>query len=435
MRETYWLIYGAAAIAAIGLHLHLRRRRERGAGEALQAAQQAGLNEPASLHPRVDASRCIGSGGCAAACPEGALGIVGGKATLINASACIGHGACAAACPIEAIQLVFGTERRGVDIPTVSPDFESNVPGIFIAGELGGMGLIRKAASQGVQAIDTLRRRGRASAPDELDVLIVGAGPAGLGAGLAAQQHGLRYRIIEQEVSLGGSVYHYPRAKIAMTAPVKLPLVGMVRMNEVSKERLLEFWSGIVAKTGLQISFRERMDRVERAGEHFVVHTSQGAHRARSVLLAIGRRGSPRKLDVPGEDLPKVVYRLVDAEQYRGQHVLVVGGGDSALEAALQLSGQPGTTVQLSYRGAAFNRVKPKNRDSLEAQRRAGKLELLLESEVEHIDRDEVRLRTPQGPRSLRNDAVIVCAGGVLPIPLLQQMGIEFKTKHGEAMS
>lgn len=435
MRETYWLIYGAAAIAAIGIHLRLRRRRERGTGEALQAAKQAGLNEPASLHPRVDSSRCIGSGGCVAACPEGALGIVEGKATLINASVCIGHGACAAACPIEAIQLVFGTERRGVDIPTVSPDFESNVPGIFIAGELGGMGLIRKAASQGVQAVETLRRRGRASTPDELDVLIVGAGPAGLGAGLAAQQHGLRYRIIEQEISLGGSVYHYPRAKIAMTAPVKLPLVGMVRMNEVSKERLLEFWSGIVAKTGLHISFRERMDRVERAGEHFVVYTSQGAHRARSVLLAIGRRGSPRKLEVPGEELPKVVYRLVDAEQYRGQHVLVVGGGDSALEAALQLSEQPGTTVQLSYRGAAFNRVKPKNRESLEAQRHAGRLELLLESEVDRIDPDEVLLRTPQGSRSLRNDAVIVCAGGVLPIPLLQQMGIEFKTKHGEAMN
>lgn len=434
MRETYWLIYGAAAIAAIGLHLRLRRRRERGTGEALQAAKQAGLNEPASLHPRVDSSRCIGSGGCVAACPEGALGIVDGKATLINASVCIGHGACAAACPIEAIQLVFGTERRGVDIPTVSPDFESNVPGIFIAGELGGMGLIRKAASQGVQAVETLRRRGRATTPDELDVLIVGAGPAGLGAGLAAQQHGLHYRIIEQEISLGGSVYHYPRAKIAMTAPVKLPLVGMVRMNEVSKERLLEFWSGIVAKTGLQISFRERMDRVERAGEHFVVHTSQGTHRARSVLLAIGRRGSPRKLEVPGEELPKVVYRLVDAEQYRGQHVLVVGGGDSALEAALQLSEQPGTTVQLSYRGAAFNRVKPKNRESLEAQRHAGRLELLLESEVDRIDHDEVLLRTPHGPRSLRNDAVIVCAGGVLPIPLLQQMGIEFKTKHGEAL-
>ncbi|WP_048438236.1 NAD(P)-binding domain-containing protein [Caenimonas sp. SL110] len=432
MNMEYLLLYGAIAGAAIGAHLLLRARRERGNAAAQIEARQAGLNEPASLHPVVNPARCIGSGGCVSACPEGALGIINGRATLINASSCIGHGACAAACPVEAITLVFGTERRGIDIPRVSPDFESNVPGLFIAGELGGMGLIRKAASQGVQAIDAVRRR-KAASPDELDVLIVGAGPAGIAAGLAAIEHKLRYRLIEQEDSMGGAVYHYPRAKIAMTAPVKLPLVGTVRMTEVSKERLLEFWHDIVRKTGLKLHFRERMERIEPDAGSFVVHTSAGTHRARSVLLAIGRRGSPRKLDVPGEELPKVVYRLVDAEQYRGQHVLVVGGGDSALEAALQLSQQPGTTVQLSYRSDAFSRVKQKNRSALQQAADDGRIELLLESQVEAIEPSRVVLKGKAGRMARPNDAVIVCAGGILPTPLLQEMGIEFDTRHGQA--
>lgn len=431
MSNPYLALYIGGAALAIGLHLVLRRRRERGNAEAREEAAAAGLNEPASLHPVVSDSRCIGSGGCVTACPEGALGIVNGKATLINASACIGHGACADACPVTAITLVFGTERRGLDIPKVSPQFESNVPGLFIAGELGGMGLIRKAATQGVQAIESIRRR-KAGA-DELEVLIVGAGPAGIAAGLAAQEKQLRYRIIEQEDSLGGAVYHYPRAKIAMTAPVKLPLVGKVQMTEVSKEKLLEFWQDVVRRTGLRLHFRERMERIERMGDTFIVHTSAGVHKAKSVLLAIGRRGSPRKLGVPGEDKPKVVYRLVDAAQYRGRHVLVVGGGDSALEAALQLAEEPGTTVQLSYRGSAFNRVKPKNRQALEASYRQGRLELLLETEVEAIRDEEVDLKGAGGRLTRKNDAVIVCAGGVLPIPLLQEMGIEFETKHGQA--
>ena len=277
------VLYALIGAIALVIHLVRRRRRDRRNEETRRESERQGLNEPPSLHPAVDPGRCIGSGACVHACPESALGIVGGKAVLINGSACIGHGACEAACPVHAIQLVFGTEKRGIDIPEVAPNFESNVPGLFIAGELGGMGLVRKAAEQGRQAIDHIRRRPCGGA--ELDVLIVGAGPAGLSAGLAALEHKLRYRVIEQEDSLGGAVYHYPRQKITMTSPVKLALVGKVKVGEISKEALLALWNDIVQRTRLQISFRERMESLERSGDGFVVHTNQGSHRAASVLL------------------------------------------------------------------------------------------------------------------------------------------------------
>ncbi|HJV62276.1 MAG TPA: NAD(P)-binding domain-containing protein [Albitalea sp.] len=428
---NYLLLYAACLALVIVLYL---RRHGRILGEhaaQLRESQETGLAEPQSLHPAVDPLVCIGSSSCVQACPEGALGIVDGKAVLTNGSACIGHGACLSACPMEAISLVFGTEKRGVDIPNISPEFETNVPGIFIAGELGGMGLIRKAAEQGRQAMEAIRRR--RDGHFDLDVVIVGCGPAGLSAGLSAIQHKLRYRIVEQEESLGGTVYHYPRNKIAMTAPIELALIGKVKFGEVQKEALLDFWGGVVAKTGLQISFRERMEGIERRDGGFVVQTNRTQYRARSVLLAMGRRGTPRKLDVPGEESSKVVYRLVDAAQYAGQSVLVVGGGDSALEAAIALAEQPGTTVTLSYRGEAFARVKQKNRLMLEACSRDGRLRVLMSSNVRSIEPRSVEIEVQGECRQMPNDAVIVCAGGLLPTPLLQKVGIDFATKFGTA--
>jgi thioredoxin reductase (NADPH) len=426
-----WLIYAIPAVWAVVLYLRRFRQRNREHQEALKASIEQGLMEPPSLHPIIDSTRCIGSSSCVKACPEDALGIINNKAELINAAHCIGHGACLPACPVDAIKLVFGTEKRGIDIPQVNPNFESNVPGIYIAGELGGMGLIRKCAEQGRYALDAIRAAIKPGTL-EYDVVIIGAGPAGIAAGLGAIQYKLKYKLIEQEESLGGAVFHYPRNKIAMTAPVKLPLIGKVKMTEISKEKLLEFWNAVVKKTGLKIDFRERMEEIQRIEGGFTVKTQKGSYPTCVVLLAIGRRGTPRKLNVPGEETSKVVYRLIDPEQYKGQRVLVVGGGDSALEAAVAIAEQKGSKVTLSYRSEAFSRVKEKNRTALKAAEETGRLRVMLKSSPTKIKPDLVTLKLEDKSVDIRNDAVIVCAGGELPTPLLKKIGVMFETKHGE---
>jgi len=427
------VIYGTALASILGCYIFVKFAKRFRNGRLRRAAEKDGLLEPPSLHPVIDPIRCIGCAACDAACPEnGVLGIIKGKAKLIGPSHCIGHGACREACPVDAITLVFGTEKRGVDIPLVKPNFESDVPGIFIAGELGGMGLIRNAIEQGRQAMESIRRLNGLGGKGRLDVVIVGAGPAGFAASLAAMQYKLRYVTIEQE-TLGGTVSHYPRGKLVMTAPVKLPLIGRMKFTETTKEELLEFWTKVAEKTGLKPSFQERVERVERSQGGFEVKTSRGIHRCRAVLLAIGRRGTPRKLGVPGEDLPKVVYRLIDPQQYRGQRVLVVGGGDSALEAAASIADEADTTVTLSYRSAAFARAKEKNRNRVQKAEAGGRLRVLLSSNVKQIGQRSVRIEQEGSLLEIENDTVIVSAGGVLPTSFLKEMGITVETKYGTA--
>jgi len=426
-----YLIYGLPCAALLWWGIGRRRRLER---RSREAQAHGGAAEPASLHPVIDPARCIGCGSCLKACPEQAhhtvLGIVDGRAVLVSPGDCIGHGACRQACPVNAITLVFGSERRGVDIPQVSPDFESTVPGLFIAGELGGMGLIRNALEQGRQAVEAIARRGPAG-NGRLDLVIVGAGPAGFAATLTAKAKNLRSITLEQE-SLGGAVFQYPRGKLVMTAPAIVPLLGKVNFRQTSKEALLQFWQNAERTTGVKINYRERVEDITRSGDGFTVRTTRGSYEARSVLLAIGRRGTPRKLGVPGEELPKVVYRLIDPEQYSGRQVLVVGGGDSALEAAASIA-EAGGGVVLSYRGAEFDRAKSRNRERIGQAERSGGVQLVMKSNVKCIEAGSVALERDGELLELRNDAVIVSAGGVLPSEFLRRIGISVETKYGVA--
>jgi thioredoxin reductase/NAD-dependent dihydropyrimidine dehydrogenase PreA subunit len=429
-----WIVgIGLTTVAMVPFLLRMRKR-ERETDEAEAIALEYGLHEPTSLHPIVDPALCIGTVSCVDVCPEVVLGFRGGQAIAVAPASCIGHGLCERACPMEAITLVFGTKTRGVDIPRIKEDFETNVPGLYIVGELGGMGLIRNAFEQGRQCIDGITRHSDRGSGDVLDLVIVGAGPAGLAASLYAREAGLRFVTLEREADPGGTVRHYPRKKLVMTSPVTIPGFGKLGSDEIVKEDLIAMWDRI--SEGLPIRAGRTVTGVKRADGGFVVETDQEKVRARRVVLAIGRRGLPRKLGVPGEELGNVQYALAEPEAFEGDKVLGVGGGDSAVEAALALSEIPGTEVRVSYRRDQFSRIKPGNRARVEAAMQSGEIEVHWATRVTQIERDLVWLAAAESasePRAILNDQVLIFAGGELPTRFLQESGVQIETKFGVA--
>jgi len=432
------LIYSIAAILCIvvvGIYLWKKRRESNIVEEKIIKAKEEGLHEPVSLHPVVDVNACIQTGACIAACPEkDILGIRNGKATLINASRCIGHGACFHACPTEAISLRIGTEKRGVELPHISRNFETNVPGIYIAGELGGMGLIKNAVEQGRQAVENIAKAVRRGHNASYDLIIIGAGPAGISGSLTARKHGLNFLLLEQD-SLGGTVFSFPRKKIVMTSPMELPLYGKIKLFETTKAELLDLWETVLNKNNIEVKENSKVESVVTSDNIFHITTMRGAvYTSASVLLAIGRRGTPRKLNIPGEEMEKVAYRLLEPEEISGKHIIVVGGGDSAVESALLLSDK--NHVILSYRNEAFSRIKPLNSISLNKAMAEGRLDVRLKTNLTFIDNDFVYLASEneKEPLKLKNDLVYIFAGGELPTQFLEKAGIMITKKFGETV-
>lgn len=432
------LIYSLVILSGfIIFFLYLRKNRKNNAEVAgkIARAREQGTFEPVSLHPVVDPDRCIQTGACIAACPEkDILGILNGKATTINASRCVGHGACFHACPTQAITLCIGTEKRGVDLPQVNSDFESNVRGIFIAGELGGMGLIKNAVEQGKQATRNLRKSIPERHSATYDLIIVGAGPAGIAASLTARSMGLNFLTLEQD-TLGGTVFTFPRQKVVMTSAMELPLVGKVKLYETTKGELLQLWNEVLSKNNISIRENSKVETITREKDWFTVTTANGENLTTSkVLLAIGRRGSPRKLGIPGEELEKVAYRLLEPENVNGKKILVVGGGDSAIESALLLKNQ--NKVTLVYRGEVFARLKPANLEQIRKAIEEESIQVMFNTNPVRIDREQVSLLNQVSGTELAiaNDFVYIFAGGELPTRFLEKTGIGITKKFGEAL-
>jgi putative YpdA family bacillithiol system oxidoreductase len=422
---------GPIALTA-GTATYLRRRAKKRHAKAWTDAVREGRHEPATLYPLTDPNKCIRCYSCVMACPEGeVLGIVDGSSRLIRGSDCIGHGRCARECPVGAIKLVVGTSARGVDLPEVDENFESSRPGVHVVGELGGMGLIHNAVRQGLALADHLATRlQRDWEGKSVQVAIVGAGPAGLATAVGLHAAGISYRLLEQS-NVGGTICSYPRNKVVMTERVKLPLFGGFGRKVMRKEDLLDQVRKLVSTVPLRVEEGVRVLSIDGQDGFFTVLTSNGPVEARKVVLATGRQGTPRHLKVPGEELPKVAYSLVDPEQYVGTRVLVVGGGNSALEAAIELAEQPRTSVTLSYRGDSFWRCREANRTHLDSLVKKGRVTLALKTKVAEIRNDKVVLEENDQRREVGNDFVLACLGGELPLEFLQKAGVALKRYHG----
>jgi thioredoxin reductase len=296
------------------------------------------------------------------------------------------------------------------------------------------MGLIKNAVEQGKQAVENFAASLLNTPENEYDVVIVGAGPAGISATLQAKKMGLKSLTLEQD-TLGGTVFTFPRSKIIMTSPMDLPLHGKVKLTETSKSELLDLWNSVIDKHGLTIHENSKVEKIEKSAKGFTVFTNgEKKFTTACVLLAIGRRGSPRKLGVPGENLQKVAYRLLEPELIENKKIMIVGGGDSAIEAALLLMDR--NEVTLSYRGESFSRLKPKNNEKLQNAMSSHKLKALLQSNLVEITANSVTL-TIEGKeeiQQLENDLVYIFAGGELPVEFLKNAGIEITRKFGEAI-
>ena len=427
MTEVVPLGLGAAiAIFALGAFLEARARTRR------FAAVIAKPPELPTLYPRINTDVCICSGACVSACPEGeVIAMIDGRPRLVGASACIGHSDCLRSCPVNAIELVLGTATRPVEVPVTTSSFETSVPGLYVAGEITGMGLIHNAVAQGVRVAATALADARLAThgDHELDLAIIGAGPAGFAAALEAQRHGARYAVFEK-ADLGGAIRGYPRQKVVMTAPLELPGVGPVKLRRTSKEALIELFEDIVRRLRLAIVEHAEVTGIHPVGDGLRVETTAGTATARRVVLAIGRRGVPRKLGVSGDGLPHVVHAVADPAQHAGERVVVVGGGDSAVEIALALAAQPGTRVTLVHRGTDFGRCKPDNQRGLER----APIALHLGTTVRAVTRESVELVANGRVGSVPASLVVCCLGAELPARWLHGQGIALRQVRGERL-
>jgi thioredoxin reductase (NADPH) len=424
-------IGGAICLAFLLVYLNSLKKRE---ARAKEAADKGKLfsEGPQAQHPHIDNNYCIGCATCTTVCPEGdVLAMIGGKAVIVNGYKCIGHGLCADACPVGAITMVMASPSMRADIPNLNPEFETTLPNLFIIGELGGLALIKNAVNQGRDCVDTIVTRMKGNGFDHpaqgvYDVLIVGAGPAGISASLRAIEHKLNYITIERD-EVGGTVAKYPRQKLVMTSPVEFPMYGKFKKLQLSNENLLAFWDMILNRSDFNVSTGEKVEDIQKGEDGiFSIVTGTNQYRARTVILALGKAGEPRKLGVKGEQLPKVMYRLIEADHYINKKILVIGGGDSAVEAAMGLASQQGNQVTLSYRSERFSRIKERNEKRIQDFMKSGKIKVLFNSAPVEFKAESVVIDVKGTQQEIANDFVWIFAGGNPPNAFLKKIGVGF---------
>jgi thioredoxin reductase (NADPH) len=410
------------------LMIYLKSLKKREA-KAREAAEKGKLfsEGPKSQHPHIDTAYCIGCATCTSVCPEGdVLAMIGGKAVIVNGHKCIGHGLCADACPVGAIKMVMASPGMAADMPQLTPEYETTVGNMFIVGELGGLALIKNAVNQGRDCVDTIaaRMKDKRKVAGVFDLVVIGAGPAGISASLRAIEHKLNYLTIERD-EVGGTVAKYPRQKLVMTSPVEFPMYGKFKKLQLSKENLLAFWDMILNRSDFNVTTGEKVEDIKKGEDGiFTIVSATNQYRAQAVILALGKSGEPRKLGVKGEDLPKVMYRLIEADHYINKKILVVGGGDSAIEAAMGLANQSGNQVTLSYRSERFSRIKERNAKRIEDCMKSGKVKVLFNSNPAEFKPESVVIDVAGSKQEIPNDFVWIFAGGTPPNAFLKKIGV-----------
>lgn len=435
--EYLWLI-GLGVLFFIGyLGISKRQSHQIKASIKYQDNVSKELHIPTTLHPEIDPERCGGCGACVSACPEGQiLKLINHRAVLVEATKCVGHGMCAEVCPFDAISLVFGTKTRGMELPKIDTNYQTNVKGLYIAGELGGMGLIRNAVKQGRLAAEHACKSVNSEQKTDVEILVVGAGPAGLSASMSCHSAKIKYLCIEQN-KFGGTIYNFPRQKIVMTQPIDFPKIGTVNFNQnkISKEDILEVWHKIRRLMKLRVSENAKFINLEKNGDIFTAKTSKGSITAKKVILCLGVRGSPRKLGIPGEHLPKVTYNLLDPEQYQGRYISIVGAGNAAAEAA-QMLAHPryANKVHLLVRGASLNRCNNENQRILYEMEKKGLLKVLYHTKAKEVLDHRLIIESGSEVRKIKNDYLFIFAGAELPFKFLKSIGVKIGISYGDPL-
>jgi pSer/pThr/pTyr-binding forkhead associated (FHA) protein/thioredoxin reductase/ferredoxin len=407
--------------------------------EAEPAREPADVDKgpaPVKLQVNVNLEKCVGCANCVNACPTAVLEIVRHKSTVVSASACTSCRECELVCPSGALTMApEGAPPRLIDLPDLDPHYQTNVPGLYLIGEAAGKSLVKNSANLGRVVVEHMVAGGLqpgagAEAGADVDIVCVGSGPGGLSAAIVAKRLGLTCAVLEKDRVYASTIQFCPKGKIFQAEPYDVKNISPLPIDDnITKEELIRRWDEVLRTEEIEIRLGEEVLDIRREQGLFVITTLRGIVTALRVVLAPGTRGSPRKLGVTGQELEKVSYMLVDAAEHRDQHLLVVGGGDSAVECAMALAEQPGNTVTISYRQSAFTRIKPRNHERLRAMLDAGRLRAVFDSVVQEVKLDDVDLVVGGQTVPLRNDFVYCLLGADLPTVWLQQLGVRYIQK------
>jgi thioredoxin reductase (NADPH) len=440
-RAVTWLVplaLGGIAIALMALFTTFASRKGRHPAKPAQAAGPG----PRILVHDINDDRCTGCDACVSVCPTNVLDLVSNKSRVLRFQDCIQCEACMWACPTEALVMFpEGGEPPKLKVPELDENFQTMVPGQYLIGEVAGKPLVKNAANLGRAVIEHALKNGleagkiagkRAEGSDAkqvtaVDVAIVGSGPGGLSAALTCMQRGLSYVVLEKEQLIASTVSRYPKGKFVMAEPYDTQNLSLLPVMDSSKEQMVAHWKELVERVGLRINQGEAVETVKKTGDGtFDIRTTVASYRASRVVLATGTRGKPRTLQVPGENLPKVVNLLDDPDEFRGKSVLVIGGGDSAVEAAMALA-DAGAKVIASYRGKSFNRCQAKNKQAIESYAAENRLKIKFGSQVVSFDEANVVIALDDGSqKQYPNDATFVLIGADPPIAWLEKLGVKF---------